>query len=419
MSSHSVAPALIYPGQPTRPLVPLPRIHSKFDERFLQDLLASNPELLPAAAIRNDVGSLLCIGREVGVSSGSIDNLYLSTAGYPILVETKLWRSPQARREVLSQTLDYIKDLSRLDFQWFEAQWKTHQAGTPYQGASLIERISDLAEDAVDESKFVDRVNHALARGDILAMIVGDGIETRLQELVAHLCKDSAHLRYALTLCELAFFQLGEGDSDGMLVVPRIVSNVEPVQRAYVRVDVADELAGKVVVTPVSVEPERESRTVRVNLDEDALLRSVEASVGSEMRKQFEAAYNDLIDAFGFEPDFRAASLMLKIPDPEGQRNGASVIAFEKQGRIYNTDHMPGQLRKWGSIPRDVCQNLAEQYWADLHKIDPRFPLNGATHVSPRQFIPFGELMGKWPAIKEAIGAVTAQVLAQANQEPT
>lgn len=48
-------------------------------------------------------------------TSGSIDNLYLSTGGYAVLVETKLWRNPQARREVLSQTLDYIKDLARED----------------------------------------------------------------------------------------------------------------------------------------------------------------------------------------------------------------------------------------------------------------------------------------------------------------
>lgn len=94
MSSRSVSPALIFPGQPARPLVQLPKIHSKFDERFLQELLASNPDLLPAALIRHDVGSLLCVGWEVGVSSGSTDNLYSSNAGYPVLVETKLWCNP-------------------------------------------------------------------------------------------------------------------------------------------------------------------------------------------------------------------------------------------------------------------------------------------------------------------------------------
>jgi hypothetical protein len=410
MNSPVSAPILLYPGQAARPLIRLQRVHSKFDERFLQELLASNPELLPAASIRHDVGKLLCIGREVGVPSGSIDNLYLSTAGYPVLVETKLWRNPQARREVLSQTLDYIKDLVLLDFEWFEAQWKIHMAGTPHQDVSLLERLSKLAEEEIDEREFIDRVNHALARGDILAMIVGDGIQSRLQELVSHLCKDLPHLRYALALCELPFFQLGDSDSDGMIVVPRIVSNVEPVQRAYVRVDIADNLAGKVVVTPVLVEPKLENRTVRVNLDEDALLRSVEASVGSDIRKQFEAAYNELIDSFGLEPDFRSAALMLKIPDPEGEKNGASVIAFEKHGRVYNTEFLPGRLRKWGSIAPEICQKIAKDYWATLHKIDSRFPLNGISHMSPKRFIPFGDLLDKWPSIKNAIGEVAARV---------
>lgn len=411
-------PALIFPGQVARPLKQLPKFHANFDERFLQDLLASNPELLPAAAVRQDVGSLLCVGREVGVPSGSIDNLYISTAGYPVLVETKLWRNPQARREVLSQTLDYVKDIARMDFEWFEAHWKAHSAGTPHQGTSLIERIRELAQDDIDERAFVDRVNHALMRGDILAMIVGDGIESRLQELVDHLCKDSAHLRYALALCELAFYQLGPAESDGMVVVPRVVSNIEPLQRAYVRIDVATELAGKVVAVPVDVQEAASPRAagpVRVNLDEDALLRSVEAAVGPGVRKQFEAAYNDLIESFGLEADFRAAALMLKVPDPEGEKTGASVIAFHKHGTVYNPDLMPGRLEGWGSIPPEECQKLVRDYWAELHEIDARFPSDGATHVSRKQFIPFLDLVPKWERIKTAIGGVTSRIRERAQ----
>ena len=119
----SPSPVVVFPGQPTRPLVRLPRVHAEFDEGFLQSLLAEHPELLPVASLRPDAGQLVCIGREVPVPSGSIDNLFLSTGGYPVLVETKLWRNPQARREVLSQTLDYVKDLARLDFEWLTQQW--------------------------------------------------------------------------------------------------------------------------------------------------------------------------------------------------------------------------------------------------------------------------------------------------------
>jgi hypothetical protein len=343
------------------------------------------------------------------VPSGSIDNLYISTAGYPVLVETKLWRNPEARREVLSQTLDYAKDLARLDFEWLEAQWKTHRAGTPYQGASLMERISDLAQDEIDERAFIDRVNHALASGDILAMIVGDGIETRLQELVAHLCQDSAHLRYVLALCELSFFRLGPTDSDGMIVVPRIVSNVEPVQRAYVEVVVTGDLSGKAIVTSKAAP---EPRPVRANLNEEEFLRSVEAAVGEKTCQQIKEAYNDLVDSFGLEPDFKAAALMLKIPDPEGERPGASVLGFQKSGTIYNTRHLAGQLRRWECMGDDTVQKIVREYWTALNQIDARLPADGLSHLAPRQFVPFSELEYKWPAVKDAIGSVTTRVRA-------
>ena len=44
-----------------------------------------------------------------------------STGGYVVVVEAKLWRNPQARRQVLSQTLDYVKRLVQKDYEWLEA----------------------------------------------------------------------------------------------------------------------------------------------------------------------------------------------------------------------------------------------------------------------------------------------------------
>ena len=122
-------------------------------------LLRDHPELLPVSEIRSDVGKLLCMGREVGVSSGSIDNLYLSTSGYPVIVETKLWRNPEARREVLAQVLDYIKDISKKDFDWFESQWTACKK--PDDG-NLVAALSQLSSEELDESLVIDRVNRAL-----------------------------------------------------------------------------------------------------------------------------------------------------------------------------------------------------------------------------------------------------------------
>ncbi|MDA1166016.1 MAG: hypothetical protein O3B13_23200 [Planctomycetota bacterium] len=409
MINRTVNPAFVVPGVSVHTLERLPRIHTTFDERFLQDLLADHPELLPVRDIRDDVGSLLCIGREVAVSSGAIDILYLSTQGYPVVVETKLWRNPQARREVLSQTLDYVKDIAQKDFEWFEQQWKLFSQQHDNQPWDLLRRLNDLSDDEIDEQFIVDRVNRALSRGDVIAMIVGDGIETRLQELVAHLCKDSSHLRYSLALVELACYQFGNQDGDGILVVPRIVHDVEPVQRAYVRVDLANGLESQLTVTPVVVPDPVGSRPHRVNLNEDEFLEAIEQSAGRKCRDQIEQCYRDLIDSFELEPEFKAAAVMLKVPHPDGDGLGVSVLALEKQGRIYNTKHMRRQLKGW-SLSSTISDQITSDYWTSLHKIDPRFSPDGISHLAPRQFLPFAEIVDKLPDIKSRVGNVVAAI---------
>lgn len=211
------------PGEPARKLKRLPRLHSRFDEKYIQELLAAHPELLPVHAIREEVGSLLCIGREITVPSGTIDNLYLSANGYPIIVETKLWRNPQARREVLSQTLDYVKDVVQRNFEWFEEQWSQAQARKGSETTSLFNELSELSDEEIDQTYLIDRVNRILERDDVIALIVGDGIETNLQELVDHLCRDTSHLRYSLALVEMSCYEIGNEHSNEILVLPRIV----------------------------------------------------------------------------------------------------------------------------------------------------------------------------------------------------
>lgn len=410
MPKSTAPPALLLPNQPIRILRPLPKNHSKFNESFLQDLLAKTPELLPVSSIRRDIGSLICVGREIPLSSGIVDNLYLSTEGYPVLVETKLWRNPQARREVLSQTLDYIKDLATKDFEWFQEQWSIWNKSSGGQPADLIQVITEQSDSELTEHEFVDRVNRALSRGDLLAMIVGDGIETRLQELVDHLCQESAHLRYILTLCELSFFETGPDETDGLLVVPRIVSNIEPVERAYVRVDLAPGLEEKLIVTPVRVVGPTDPAPSRTNLSSDEFFRSVEAEVGLDFRKQIEATINDLVETFGLETDFKSASVMLKLPDSSGEAPGASLIAFEKNGRVYNAAHMAGRLGKWESLTPELGLALSAEYWKELHEIEPLFSESGMSHMAPKAFISFSKLQSKWPAIRDCIGRAVAKI---------
>ena len=85
------------------------------DEARLQELLFDHPECLPIPAIDPAYADAVPICRELRVPAGSIDALFVNHLGRLTLCEFKLWRNPQARREVIGQILDYAKDLAS----WF------------------------------------------------------------------------------------------------------------------------------------------------------------------------------------------------------------------------------------------------------------------------------------------------------------
>ena len=229
-----------------------------------------------------------------------IDNLYLSTGGYPVMVETKLWKNPQARREVLSQVLDYLKELVNKDYEWFAKQWISFSKSREKRSSDLIDQLNEFSDDELDQQTFIDRFNRALERGDVIALIVGDGIETRLQSLVSHLCRESAHLRYSLALIELACYHLDDqSSSTELLVVPRIIQEVEPITRACVRVDFAKGLEKQLTVTPTFEEADDTKSKKHAILSEEEFFADFESSVGSKLRRDTETFYNDLIDNFG------------------------------------------------------------------------------------------------------------------------
>ena len=87
----------------------------RFDEGWLQGLIEQNPGLLPIEDIEPIFAPPVAIGREVATKVGPIDNLFVSPAGYVTIVETKLWRSPEARRQVVGQIIDYAKEVSQCD----------------------------------------------------------------------------------------------------------------------------------------------------------------------------------------------------------------------------------------------------------------------------------------------------------------
>ncbi len=71
------------------------------DEDWVQELLFAHPQLIPFDEFGSEFSGSVAVAREVESGAGPIDILYINADGLLTLVETKLWRNPQSRRDVV------------------------------------------------------------------------------------------------------------------------------------------------------------------------------------------------------------------------------------------------------------------------------------------------------------------------------
>lgn len=223
----------------------LQRVHfskqgeSSFDEVWLQKLISRHPNLLPIDQIEPAFKPLVSICMELPLPYGGyVDNLYATPSGGLVLVEAKLYRNPEARREVIGQILEYAKDLSSMSYEQLEAAIKKSQApdgnsGHPTLGLFDAVRSED-GESAMSEDSFVDAVTRNLQRGCFLLLVVGDGIRTSMETIVDFL-QQHAGIHFTLGLVELAVFKLPV-ESDGYLVQPRVLARTQNIVRGIVNI---------------------------------------------------------------------------------------------------------------------------------------------------------------------------------------
>jgi hypothetical protein len=147
----------------------------------------------------------------------------VTPSGLPVIVECKLWRNPEARREVVSQILDYAKELAR----WSSSDLQrevSHRLGKP-----LLD-IVRAVDPTTDETQFHDALTANLRRGRFLLLIVGDGIREGV-EAIAEYLQLHAGLHFSLGLVELPIYALPNGDR---LVAPRLLARTAVVTRNVV-----------------------------------------------------------------------------------------------------------------------------------------------------------------------------------------
>ena len=196
------------------------------DERTLRDLLFEHPQSLPISAIDASYANLVPVCTELSTPAGKLDAVYVNPQGRLTLAEFKLWRNPQARREVIGQILDYAKELADWGYEDLQRE-VSRRLGRP---GNVLYELARHSDESAEEAQFVDNVERCLGRGDFLLLIVGDGIREGVGKIVDFVQRYSG-LRFRLALVEAAIYRDG---SDQIIVQPRILTRTEVVQRIVV-----------------------------------------------------------------------------------------------------------------------------------------------------------------------------------------
>jgi len=184
---------------------------SKFEEEaVLQTYLEEHPDLLPLHEIEDNPAPLVTIGREVSVPSGSIDLLFVDTKGVLTIVETKLAKNPEVRREVIGQIIEYASFVSQWDAQQVERQ-ATEYFRSKGAEASLYGVLAELAkagnaEVPPDEATLRSAIEKNLGKGNIRLIIAVDELVESLRSTVTFLNSFST---FDLLILQLRDFELG------------------------------------------------------------------------------------------------------------------------------------------------------------------------------------------------------------------
>jgi len=241
------SPIVISEGGIKRDFVPLNTISARrddtnsFQETLLQELVDSSPQVLP---IRDYLPSkaLFSLGREVpvdlGGSQGFIDNLLVTNDGHLVIVETKLYRNPEAIREVITQTMQYAMAVGNMSMLELEARIKSGQKPSLQANESIRDCIERLATEQSLSSHLADNFEETfernLRRGELLLLIVSDGIHMGVERIAHWLNEQRNSSPFKLGLVELKFYTIG----NNRLVIPRTVMKTREVSRHVVVVDI-------------------------------------------------------------------------------------------------------------------------------------------------------------------------------------
>ncbi|NNE32512.1 MAG: DUF4268 domain-containing protein [Winogradskyella sp.] len=207
----------------------LERVH-EFSEKQIQDLIFDHPECLPISDIDESYNPVIPICTELWTPAGPLDILMVTPNGDLVIIETKLWYNPEARRKVIAQILDYAKEFSKWSYSDLQREINKRNKS---KGNVLYDLAAKHQPDNVlSEIDFVDAVNRNLRIGKILLLIAGDGIREGAKE-ISEFLNNSASLNFTLAMVEMPIYRVNESE---IILFPRTTLKTTEIQKINIEI---------------------------------------------------------------------------------------------------------------------------------------------------------------------------------------
>lgn len=330
-----------------------PNSSAQFEEHVLQAIIDQHPDVLPWREFFPAATAICSLGREipvelggqVGERTGYIDNLLVTDDGHLVLVETKLWRNPEAVRKVIAQVMEYAMAVSELGLDGLEqairrGEAKSHRLGPDEGIADRMRKVAGTDGDLSLLDDFEDAFARFRQTGELLVLIVADSVRSSVERLTKwfgdHFAPGSP---IRLGLVELRFYDI-EG---GHLVFPVTLLRTKELGRHTVVVEVREGKVSDVGVTVLDAEAGRLPAVRQVSepdaiLTKDKFLARVREALAGERLATVERVVAGL-DALGLATRGTPTRWQYGVTD------GSAVRSFVSLGARDLWCQLPSRLR--------------------------------------------------------------------------
>jgi hypothetical protein len=189
-------------------------------EDDLKDILFRDPKVFPVGDIFPDVepAPIHLMLKEVYLpDSGSVDLLGIDTKGSIYIIETKLARNPEIKREVIGQVWEYAAFMKGQSVNWLNEIVVKQTKGT------LEQNFVDVSN--LDMERFMQNLQDNMEDGTFRMFIIVDKGNPTLQRTI-NFINDKTEAGIEIHALELRYFNDKEGTE---ILVPHVYAAKKPV----------------------------------------------------------------------------------------------------------------------------------------------------------------------------------------------